>query len=310
LYPQIIISTPVTIVNYGIDLELHTENAQIVGSEYAHLLNAIRWCHLNGQSEKLLLLVEGTCFYPYLVGLFGELREMLEAGLQAARAISDERCEMRFMYQLARTFRVQKNYEQTLERLDKAKEIALRCEDHIALGRAEQLRAHILNQQGNVLEGERVAKTVLGIGERLNNLELKVWASQKLAEVESKNQHFEEALQWLDQTEKWCLELEWSRQLAWITYDRASILIQQGSTSDSEPLLILSLNWAITCSDRRLIAGNKYHLALVYLETNRLEIAFDVADEARDLYERIGMTNELAEVEAFLQMLQGKDSVG
>ncbi len=98
--------------------------------------------------------------------------------------------------------------------------------------------------------------------------------------------------------------------MAWITYDRASILIQRGSTSDSEPLLILSLNWAITCSDRRLIAGNKYHLALVYLETNRLEFAFEVADEARDLYERLGMTNELAEVEAFLQMLQGKDSMG
>src|SRR5205823_1287653 len=135
------------------------------------------------------------------------------------------------------TLRVQGQYKEALEYLDKAEEIALRYKDDLELGRVRQLRAHILYQQGHLLEGEQVAKTVKELGDRLNNMELKVWAYQRLAQFESKKHQFDKAVEWLDQAERWCKELNWSRELAWTTSDRTSILMQQGNVTAAETLL-------------------------------------------------------------------------
>lgn len=297
--------------NYGIDLEFHIEHAREISSVYPHLLNAIRWCLEHQRWETLLQLVEGSCFYPYLVGLFGELREMLEAGMQATKSTlseRNERCEGRFMYQLARTLRVQGQFEEALEYLDKAEEIALRYKDDLELGRLRQLRAHILYQEDHLLEGEQVAKTVKELGDRLNNLELKVWAYQRLAHFESKKLHFDKAEEWLDQAEKWCKELNWSRELAWTTADRTSILMQQGNITAAETLLMESLKMATYCSDSRLIARNKYRLVEIYLDTTRLQRALQMAEEVHDLYERLGMAKELANVKDLLQRLTENDA--
>ena len=61
-------------------------------------------------------------------------------------------------------------------------------------------------------------------------------------------------------------------------------------------------------NERRLMARNEYGLAQVYADTDRLQFALEMAQEARDLCERLGMFVELAEVEELLRTLPGKDS--
>ena len=58
---------------------------------------------------------------------------------------------------------------------------------------------------------------------------------------------------------------------------------------------------ATSWNERRLIAINKHSLAHVYLDIDRFELAYQMAEEARDVYERLGgMTMRLAELEEFL----------
>ena len=67
-----------------------------------------------------------------------------------------------------------------------------------------------------------------------------------------------------------------------------------------------SLSMATSWNERHLMAYDKYRLAQVYLNINRLQLARQMAEEARDLYERLGMTERLAEVEELLQTLPEK----
>jgi tetratricopeptide (TPR) repeat protein len=293
---------------YGINLELHVERAQKIDSEYANLVSAIRWCHQHQRTETLLDLVEGTAFYLYLVGLDSEFMEILEAAVQAAGTLQDERRVGRFLRQLARPLRVRGQYEKALEYLKKAKDIAFRHKDEAELGRTMEVYANILYNRGHLVETEQAAREILEIGERLNDLELKARAVQRLAESKAGQQQFDEALAWLDRSEQWCSELGWSRGLAWNALLRGTILIQHGNTTAAEPFLLQSQDMSTSWGERRLIAYNQFRLAEVYLENGKLKLASQMAEEARDLCERLGLVRKLAQVEELLRTLPGKET--
>lgn len=293
--------------NYGTNLNLHVEGVGLVDAEYPNMLIAIRWCLEHQRWETLLVLAKRTWFYFYLVGRFGELLELLEAAVQSARALGDEQREAHFLRRLGRLFSVQGQYDRALtECLDRAEEIARRLNDEIELGRIEHARSAILSNQGNLLEAEQMATVILEIGERLKDLELKALAAYRLAEFEAVRLHFDEALAWLDKGEQWSRELDWERQLAWNLQLRGTMLIQRGVPEAAEQYLIQSLRMATSWNERRLIARNQYHLAQVYVATNRLQLALQASQKARDLYERLGMVDRLAQVEQFLQKLPQK----
>src|SRR5579863_231409 len=293
--------------NYGTNLDLRVGNAQMIGFEYPNLLMAIRWCHEHQNLKILLQLVEAIWFYPYLVGLFGEFREILEAALQAARMQGDERHEGRFLRRLGLSFWVQAQYDKALvEYFERAYEIASRYEDYAELGRVSHTRSDILYKLGDLREAQRLVEEMLKIGERLNYLKLKALAAYRLSEFESKEHHFDKALAWLDQSENWSRELGWTRGLAWIMYRRGITLIQQENYSSAEPFLQQSLNMAVTWNERHLIAYDKFRLARVYASTGHPELALQRAEEARDLFERLGMAARLAEAKNLLATLVEK----
>lgn len=294
---------------FGIDLDFHVERSKIVGTEYLNLLSAIRWCNEHEQWTKLIQLVEGTEFYPYLIGLYIELQEMLEMAMNAAKLVQDEQSEGRLLRKLGRLLWVQGQYERALaECIERAEKIALLFENDTELGRVSDVRSEILYNQGYVLEAEEVATTVFNIGERLDNLELKIFAAYRLSEFESRKRHFEKALEWLDRREQWCKELGWSRALAWTTYRQGVTLLEQGNSSIAETFLLKSLGMATPWSDRHLMARSKHRLAQAYADTGRLHLAFQEAEEAHDLFERLGMVMHMKEVEELLRNLPGNSS--
>lgn len=208
------------------------------------------------------------------------------------------------MRHLGRLFRVQGQYDKALvDCLEKAEEIARRYKDDAELGRIGHISTVILPHQGRLLEAEQIGKTMLEKGEKLNDLELKAMAAYRISEFESRKQHFDKALEWLDQGEKWCREIGWTRGLAWNMYLRGHTLIQQGNTTSAEPFLMKSLRMATSWGDRRLISRNKHRLAQVYVDTDRLQLARQMAEDTRDLCERLGMAVRLAEVEELLRTL-------
>ena len=295
--------------NYGEELEFHIENAQTVSVEYPHVLNAIRWCREHKQWGTLLELVEGISFYPYLVNLFSELREILEAGLQASRAFHIEQYEGSFIRQIGRLLWKQGQLEKALKYLEQSKEIASRnthtLYSQLELGRISNIRIGILFLQDHLLEAEQVAETIWERGKRLDNPELKILAAYRLAECASKKGQFSKALQWLNESEEWCKELGWSRRLAWNMYLRGAILMQQGKNLDAEQFLTESLCMAVSWNEHYLIALNKQSLTQVYREADRLPFAFQMVAEAHELYERLGMKKELEQVKELTLTLPG-----
>jgi len=290
--------------SHGDNLDLHVERVQLIASEYLNLLAAVRWCHEHQKLNILLSLVEGIWFYPYLVGLFGEFREILEAALKAAREQGDKQREGRLLRRQGLSFWVQEHYDKALvEYFERAYEVAARYKDDAELGRASHTLSDILYKQGNVQEAEHLVEKMLEIGEQRNYLKLKALAAYRLSEFESKKHHFNEALQWLDKSEKWSRELGWTRGLAWIMYRRGITLIQQEDYSSAETFLEQSLSMAITWNERHLIAYDKFRLARVYASTMRQELALRTAEEARDIFERLGMVARLAEVKKLLEIL-------
>jgi len=209
---------------------------------------------------------------------------------------------------LGRLLWVQGQYDKTLKAcLENAEAIALRYKDDKELGRLSDTLSDILYENGDLQEAEQLAVKVLEIGERLNDLELRILAAYRLSVFESKRGQFDKALEWLDRREQWCRELNWSRALAWTLYRRGTTLIELGNTTIAEAPLIQSLDMATSWNDRHLIARNQLSLARIYADTGRLQHALQAAEDSCNLFERLGMTAKLAEANAILQKLQ--DSV-
>jgi tetratricopeptide (TPR) repeat protein len=288
----------------GSYLEFHVEYTQVVSSEYPHLLNAIRWCYEHERWATLLQLAKGANFYPYLVGLFHELQECLEAGIQASVALQNERYRGQFLRLLGRMFWAQGQYTKAQNCLDQAEEIAVRYQDEMELGRSANIRFGVLFEQKHFSAAEQVAYRMWERAEQMDDLELKILAVYRLAECESHNQQFNRALQWLDQSEQWCIELGWSRRLAWNLSLRGATLILQGKVVEAEPLLTQSLAMATSWNEYNLIALTKQYLAQVYISGEQFHQARKYAIEAYDLYERLGMLRKMATVEQILHALE------
>ncbi|MBV9229637.1 MAG: hypothetical protein JOZ18_10020, partial [Chloroflexi bacterium] len=292
-------------LRHAFKLDLRIDRAEIVGSEYANVLRAIRWCRDHKRWQMLLQFVDGIWFYPYLLGLFGELREMLRAAGRASKLLHDTQHEQLCLRRLSLSLWVQGKDRKAIMYLVRAVFLAFQQNDEPELARVCHTLADIMAKHGHLQEAQQVAETMLGIGEQHDHLKLKALATYRLAEFASKRQEFDQALAWLSQGEAWCKTVGWVRCLAWNMYLRGTILIQQGEMIEAERCLEQSLRKAISWGERRLIAFNKHNLAQAYMHTNRLMLAQQMAEEARDLYERLGMTGELAEVETLLRTLPG-----
>ena len=290
-------------------LGYRAEHIQHVGLDYPHIIYAIRWCRQYHDWETLVQLVERTWFYPHILGLFTELAEMLEAAIHASQQLRDERQEGKFVRRQGLLLWAQGRYTQTLlSLLDKAEEIAERYHDEIEWGFVSNLRWDTIFSQGRFEEAEALSKKVLEIGKRHNEVELKILSTEQLATLEAMRQHYDEALAWLDLSDPWCQEQHWSRQIAWNSYFRGSILTQHRKALAAEPFLVQSLKMARSWGERRLIARNKERLIQVYADTERVQLAIYTAQETYDLYERLGMLGDAIRVKNRLQTRHGKES--
>ena len=287
----------VKVINHGIDVEGGFDRVYGLGTEYANVLKAIRWCRANERWEPLLQLVEEIWSYPDLVGLLSELREILETVLKASRSVHDELYEGRMLRRLGKFFWLQGQYERALvECVEKAEEIALRYHDMVELGRVRDIHIAVWHSQRRLEDAERLAKVLLKMGEDLDSIELKHLATYRLSRTYYRQDKLDDALALLDQSEQWCKELGWSQRLVWIMYGRADIFIQQGKKDAAEELLREILNMSTIQNEWGLIAYNTDTFARLFY-----------SEEARVWSERLGWTKALGQMRDALQHLYQKD---
>jgi tetratricopeptide (TPR) repeat protein len=286
------------------DLGIRIENLPIVVAEYPTLRRALAWCEEHRRWETFIPLVENLWFYPYLIGLLNETRQMLMAAIDAARLAGDERTAGRLLQRQGVLLGEQGEIIKGVESLNQAVAIARHYQDlqEVALG-LERLSNHF-SEMGNPEDAQPRAEEALAIGDTIGNLQVNVLAAYRLSMAESARGNLEASLEWLDQGEVWARELGWERALAWYDYRRGMNLIQNGRPAEAEPWLLKAME-TMTWDEPRLIAYAKACLAQAYQALNRWEEARRAAVEALDLIDRIGLHTLRGSVERVLQELPG-----
>ncbi len=291
---------------FGKDLEFHIENLAKVRDEYPNFSLALKWCTEHQQWDRLLQLVEGTWFFTYVTGLISECRQLLNAALNAAAQINDERRTGQITLHLARVTLGQgyKN-EAVLEQLGRAEVIARQNNDEVELG---WIWEHMSNVFGFLEDGldraTELAQATLEMGERNNDHRLQSVAALRLAAFERRRKKYFSARMWLDRAESHAQAIGWLRHLAWISHNRSGILFDEGNYLAAEPLYYQELQLREAWGDRRFIGYIKQHLAQIYAATGRISEARQVAEETRVLFDKLGMPRFVLRSEALLKELE------
>lgn len=288
---------------HGGDLDLHVERIQDLGFEYANLRAAILWSVKQGLWEYVQQLSEALWFYPYLVGPLNECRAVLNMGLQATANLGDSRAQGWIYQHLARLARAQGQIEEALLSLSQAEAIALKYQDEANLGYIYDLRSGILFGQGDLAESRRLAEDGMAIGEKLGDYHIKGHAVHRLIEIESALENFDKALEWLELDAQWSQKINWSRQMAWNAFWRGRTYSRQGKLAEAEQLFLETIRMGTTWGELKIVAHAQHNLAKIRYTTGRKSMAIESLREAADLYERLGMTQKLAEVKVFLRDL-------
>jgi hypothetical protein len=287
-------------LRYGADLDIRIENAPTFAREYPNLRLAFRWCAEHEQWEDVLVLADGLWFYPYLVGLWGEAEETLETAFRFSKTLGNERIAGRFVRRRALILWDRGKWEECLQYLQEAVAVAQQYDDKVELGLALERTADYWIERGEPLKGKLFAYETLKAGEESGNLQVKALAAYRLSMAESALGNLEASLEWLDKGEAWARELGWFRALTWYLYRRGANLTDAGRYVEAEPYLLQAIESA-AWDEPRLFAYVKYRLAQVYQKTGRLDLARRMAEEARDLVERIGLGALRGDVGALLQ---------
>jgi hypothetical protein len=289
-------------LRYGDNLEIHVQNAPTFAQEYPNLHLAFRWCTEREQWQDVLALADNLWFYPYMVGLWRDAKEIAEIGIRAAQLSRDLSREARFTRHLGLVTWEQGHFQQAKKLLQKAAQIAIHAKDQLELGFDVDRFSQFLIDSGKSSAGKRVALAALKIGKEMNNRQLQALAAYRLSGAESLEGNLEASIRWLDQGEIWAKEIGWSRALAWYIWRRGVHLVRAGYYNEAEQYLVQAIE-ATTWDEPRLLAYAKNRLAQVYWKTGRLELARRTAEEARDLIERIGLGALREDVEALLKEL-------
>ena len=110
-------------------------------------------------------------------------------------------------------------------------------------------------------------------------------------------------MKWLDVAEDAAREAGNVRDLIGIHYRRARNLIATGQYLESESHLLEAISGSLNWGEHRFVAEDKYWLAIVYMHTDRVFLARQIAQEALMTFKRLGMAHKINNVERLLASL-------
>ncbi len=134
---------------WAADLDIHIENLPVVATEYPNLRRALVWCEEHQRWETFIPLVENLWFYPYLIGLLNEARQMLRVAIDAAWLAGDERTAGRLMRRRGILLWEQDERTKAIEILNQAEGIARRYQDLREIALSQERLSDYLSERGN-----------------------------------------------------------------------------------------------------------------------------------------------------------------
>ncbi len=289
--------------NKGIALEHNVHNLRTVAEEYPNLLSGIRWCREQRFEETLLKLVQGTWDYAYIIGAFGEITEILAAVTEAGKWLNDKPGQGWVENRLARMCQYRGQYDQVLEHLKRAEQIARVHDDDCELVQAWTTRSFVLFNMGRGDESEPLARQVIKKSDEIGKPYYKIAVCDILSRLEMSREDFDAAMLWLDKAAQWSKEANMLWRLSGVYHRRGTNLITQGDYVTAEQWLLKALELNRIWGEQRYTISNKQWLAQIYLHTGRLSLARQTAQEVYKELDRLEMFVKRTEVEELLRQI-------
>ncbi len=286
----------------GGDIGRNIDRLPQIEVEYPNLMAGGRWCREQNKWSTLLLLAVSIWEYTYIVGAWFDSDTILDLAMEAVRGTGDESGEGWVEVRKGR-LAAMRDQPQALKHLDRAIAITERLGDESELSRALAAKGMVLRQRGDLVQAEELALRELEIAEKLNDPYAKVQTAEGLAAIEASKGNFDKAQEWTDRGEIWAQEARGSRRYPAILYRKAVNMMRQGRYQEAETPLLEALDLNNRWKGTQYIALDKYRLAEVYANTGRMPLARRYAQEARELYERLGMAERQAAAERLLEDL-------
>lgn len=291
------------------DIDLHIDKSSDMDIPYINLLHGIRWCFENKRWDDLIFLSKGAWSYAYLTGSFVELREILECGIVASKAISDGYTEGKFSRRLGHIDRLQGKKEEAFKRLDRAEELARMHNDKHELGLTLYMQAGVSFDHGDIDSTKTYIELLSFIlGETLDP-ELSFLVAMRSAQIADQLDDPDEALRLLSPAEEWVKQLNWEGGLARLWYRRAVCLIHLQRYEEALYQLQDVLEVFTRSREKRLEAQTYHRLAELFAQTNRDQDACRYAYRALDLFVRIGVERKIFQVKSLINTLSCNEEI-
>lgn len=276
--------------SHGSQVTVLVENLDKMETEYPNLQLAIQFLEEREAWPQLARLCASVQRYTYQVSLYIEHEAILHAWLKAVRQTNDKAQEGRVLLEFGRLMSIWNRDELSWDYLVAAEELLQATDLQSDLAEIWTTRSQLLSRNDELDKARELAYQVLELGERTSDVEIKLTAAHLLADIERQSGHLDVAMDWMTRAEPWAAESRSPQKTAGIWDRKATLLLQAGKVQEAEKLLLASLEINAAFRTRRFTAFVKYYLAQVYAATGRIELARRTAEEALDLYDRIGMS--------------------
>lgn len=273
--------------------------------EIPTLRAAIYWCRDNKYHKELLKLCDGTWPYLYLVGLLNDLDETLRIWLDVARTEKSELAEGLALLQMGRLSHLREQNTAAIEYFDQTEPILERHEMYTELAEAWATRCQIHVDQKMYADALAQAQRIRDLGLRLKASTILLLAADLFAFIDTLRGNPEKALDWTTEGLLLAQKADIPGLLAGMLYNRARTLTMMKQYSEAERLLDDALRIDVPRQARRYIALDKLQLAKVYAATGRISAARQLAFDARELAQSMGLAGYLVEIDCFVASLSG-----
>ncbi len=284
------------------------ETLRGIGEEYPNLRLAIEWCLERENWPSLISLCGGTYPYAYQTGLYNDLVRMLELWLTAAVQMSDTRAMGHANLHLGRLRWIRGGTDEATVQesrcyLDRAEQYLDVVADRPQLAEIWATRTQIFMALSQFEEAEITAQRIFALGKDPDNQSIQCLGARHFGEICAIRGEYEKAHLWLDKAEHWAQQLGFPRAVSGVLSRRAIVLEMQGDLSAAERVLSQALELNRSLREPRFVAYNKRQIARVYEAMGRRQLARQMAEEAREIFERLGLRANQLETEQYLNHL-------
>ncbi len=230
-----------------------------------------------------------------------DYQELADYYTHAATALNNpEHLGIAFVH-LSRLAWVRNDFDQSLEFSRQAEDLLYPAYPNRYLFSVWTTMAHIYNRRGEWDRSEQLAQKMLAFGHDNNDFYLLYEGNYRLSALAAHRQDFDAANRFLDDAQSCAMQLGNRRQIIQINYRRAANLMDQGQFETAEALLIENINSYLQIGEHRHVADNKFRLAVLYQRTGRDRLAEQMARDAQEVYQKIGMISTARYLDQFIR---------